>query len=603
MPARIEDYAMLGDTRTAALVSREGSVDWLCVPRFDGGSCFAALLGDPSHGRWLLAPAGGARSSVRAYLDDTMVLRTEHAADGGRVAVTDLMPLDGEGPALIRIVDGLEGRVTMRSELVVRFDYGAVVPWVLRREEGLLLVGGPDALWLRGPVEHEGVGMTSVAEFAVGAGERAAFSLSWAPAHRPPPPDPDAAQALRATLAAWHDWTAAGTFAGEWAPLVRRSLLTLKALTYAPTGGVVAAATTSLPEDVGGVRNWDYRYCWLRDATFTLYALLSAGFVEEAAAWRDWLLRAVAGDPADLQIMYGPGGERRLPEWEVEWLPGYEQSAPVRVGNAAVRQFQLDVYGEVVDAMHQARRVGVAPDPAAWALQKTLLDFLEGAWRDPDEGIWEVRGPRQHFTHSKVLAWVAFDRAIHAVERFGLEGPADRWRARRSEIHAEVCERAWNAERRAFTQHYGSDRLDASVLLMPLVGFLPPRDPRVLGTVEAIGRDLVRDGLVLRYGEGALGGVDGLPGGEGAFLPCSFWLADVLAMQGRTHEARALFSRLVALTNDVGLLSEEYDTTLGRMVGNFPQAFSHVGLVNTAHNLSAPVGPAAHRSARDPGGS
>jgi GH15 family glucan-1,4-alpha-glucosidase len=592
---RIEDYALIGDTQSAALVSRDGSIDWLCMPRFDSAACFAALLGEPRHGRWLLAPADRASRGVRRrYREGTLVLETEHAAETGRVRVIDCMPPRDRTPDIVRLVEGVEGAVRMRMELVPRFDYGAVVPWIRAMDGVQLAIAGPDALALRSAVETRGQGPAVSADFTVVAGQRVPFVLSWHSSHVPPPPPLDAIAAVEDTIAWWREWTSRCTYQGPWREPVERSLITLKALTYAPTGGIVAAPTTSLPERLGGVRNWDYRFCWLRDATFTLYALLISGHHEEACAWREWLLRAVAGDPAQLQILYGVAGERRLPEVVLDWLPGYKASAPVRTGNAAARQLQLDVYGEVMDVMHQTRRHGLPPDPWAWRLQHALLDFLESGWQQPDEGLWEVRGPRQHFTHSKVMAWVAFDRAVKAVERFGLAGPVERWRACAAAIHDEVCRRGFDAQRGCFTQAYGSPRLDASLLMIPLVGFLPPTDPRVAGTLRAVERELLRDGFVLRYLTGEV--EDGLPPGEGAFLACTFWLADNYALTGRVDDARRLFERLLALRNDVGLLSEEYDPVAGRMLGNFPQAFSHVGLINTAFNLTPHVPtPAAER--------
>jgi GH15 family glucan-1,4-alpha-glucosidase len=593
---RIEDYALIGDTQTAALVSLDGSIDWLCFPRFDSGACFANLLGTRDNGRWKLHPTDEVRAVSRRYIDDSLVLETTFETDGGVVQVIDFMPVRGEAPDVVRIVAGVSGRVPMRMDLVVRFDYGFSVPWVRRKGDGRLsFVAGPDALELRSPIATRGEDMATGALFEVKEGDRLPLVLSWHPSHVPTPHLVDAEQALEGTLAWWEEWIAPCRVTGPWAPMVRRSLLTLKALTYAPTGGIVAAATTSLPEDIGGVRNWDYRYCWLRDATFTLQALLAAGYEGEAAAWRDWLLRATAGAPEQLQIMYGPAGERRLPEMELPWLAGYEASAPVRVGNAASEQRQLDVYGEVIDALHQARQAGIPPDEAAWAFEVKVLEYLEDEWRRPDAGLWEVRGPERQFTHSKVLCWVAFDRAVRTIEDSGAEGDLERWRQVRDEIHAEVCAEAFDAERNTFTQYYGSKALDASLLMIPLVGFLAPEDPRVVGTVEAVQRELCRDGFVMRYPTDT--GVDGLAGDEGAFLACSFWLADALTLIGRDDEAVELFERLCTLANDVGLLAEEYDPSLGRMVGNFPQAFSHVGLVNTALNLTRADGPAATRKA------
>ena len=592
-PAPLEDYGLLGDTHTAALVSRDGSVDWLCLPRFDSGACFAALLGTERHGRWLLAPEGEPRSIERRYRSGTLILETEFETGDGAVRIIDFMPPRLENPRIVRIVEGVRGRVPMRMQLVVRFDYGSIVPWVRRRGQVLSAIGGPDGLALETPIEMQGEDFTTVAQFSVAAGESVPFVLSWHPSQASPPDGLDAQSALTSTESWWQEWSGQAEHEEEWREEVGCSLAVLKALTYEPTGGIVAAPTTSLPEQLGGVRNWDYRYCWLRDATFSLYALLSAGYTKEASAWRDWLLRAVAGSPKEMQIMYGPAGERRLTELELDWLPGYEGAAPVRIGNAASRQFQLDVYGEVMDSLHLARREGIAPDEPAWHLQQVLLDFLESNWQSSDQGIWEVRGPNRDFTHSKVMAWVAFDRAVKAVEQFELDGPVDRWRRLRDAVHSEVCSEGFDAERGTFTQYYGSRELDASVLMIPLVGFLPPSDPRVQGTVDAIQRELVEDGFVLRYSTET--GVDGLPAGEAAFLPCSFWLADNLALLGREDEARRLFERLLSIRNDLGLLSEEYDPAAGRLVGNFPQAFSHVGLVNTARNLSPGSGPAHHR--------
>jgi GH15 family glucan-1,4-alpha-glucosidase len=602
MAERIEDYALLGDLQTAALVGRNGSVDWLPFPRFDSSSCFAAILGGREHGRWLLAPsggAGGAHATKWRYRDDTLILESEWQTPTGRVRVIDFMPPRDEKPDIVRIVEGLDGSVEMRTELVIRFDYGSVIPWVRRLDDATLVaVGGPDGLILRTPVDLEAEDMTHIADFVVRSGERVPFVLTWFPSHEDNPPPTDAEQALADTEAFWRDWLKDCKYEGSYAGAVRTSLVVLKALTYLPTGGIVAAPTTSLPELIGGVRNWDYRYCWLRDATFTLLALMNAGYIDEARAWRHWLLRAIAGDPAKAQILYGVGGQRRIVEAQLEWLPGYAGSQPVRIGNAAHEQFQLDVYGETMDALHQARTHGLDPDDHAWSLQRNLMDFLEGAWDTPDEGIWEVRGPRRHFTHSKVLAWVAFDRAVQAVERWDLRGPVDRWRQLRAEIHSEVCREAFNIELNSFTQAYGSDELDASTLLIPLVGFLPANDPRVVGTIDAIQRDLTRDGFVERYRPKERNDVDGLPGGEGVFLPCSFWLVDALLMQGRDDEARALFEKLVGVSNDLGLLSEEYDPAAKRLLGNYPQAFTHVGLVNSAYNLSHHTGPAHQRTRR-----
>jgi GH15 family glucan-1,4-alpha-glucosidase len=596
MQPRIEDYALIGDLQTVALVSRAGSVDWMCVPRFDSGACFARLLGTPDNGRWLLAPAGGVKCSRRRYLENTLILETEHETAEGLVTVTDFMPLRGVAPDIVRIVEGKRGRVTMKSELVIRFDYGSIVPWVRRVDGGTHAVSGPDALWLHTPVHHHGQNMTTVAEFAVEHGQRIPLTLTWHHSYDPPPKADDPEEVLAETTKFWTDWAGKCCYDGPWREAVVRSLISLKAMTYEPTGGIVAAATTSLPEWIGSVRNWDYRFCWLRDATFTLMALLHCGFTDEALAWREWLLRAVAGDPSTVQIMYGLAGERRLTELELDWLPGYEKSKPVRIGNAASRQFQLDVYGEVINALYYARLAGVKPSDAGvgWQVGKALLKSVEDSWEKPDEGIWEVRGPRQHFVHSKVMAWVAIDRGIKAVEKFGLEGPVDRWRSLRDRMHATICGQGFDRPLNSFTQAFGSKLLDASLLMIPLVGFLEPKDPRVIGTIEAIQRGLYRDGFVVRYDTNETN--DGLPPGEGAFLPCTFWLADNLALVGKRHEAAEMFERLLKLRNDVGLLSEEYDPKAGRQLGNFPQAFSHIGLVNTALNLAKPgEGPAHQR--------
>ena len=592
MAVPIEDYALIGDTHTAALVSRQGSIDWLCLPRFDSPACFAALLGDRSNGRWLLAPAGPVREVRRRYQGDTLVLETEYRTDDGVVRVVDCMPPRQWDPDVARIVEGVRGRVPMRMELTIRFDYGSIVPWVRHIDGALHAVAGPDSVWLRTPVPVRGENWTSLADFTVAEGERVPFMLTWHASHRPAPRRIDPVQALGDTEAWWGQWASRIDYGGGWQDAVIRSLLTLKALTYAPTGGIVAAPTTSLPEQLGGVRNWDYRYCWLRDATFTLSALMLAGLADEAMAWREWLLRAVAGQPRQMQILYGVGGERRITEQELDWLGGYEGARPVRVGNAAVHQFQLDVYGEVMDTLHLGRHIGLESDEPAWDLQQALLEFLESKWREPDEGIWEIRGPRRHFTHSKVMAWVALDRAIKAVELSGHQGPVDRWRAVRRELHDEVCREGYDTERDTFVQFYGADHLDASLLQIPLVGFLPAGDPRVKGTVAAIQRELTVDGLVHRYPPQGSQSVDGLPPGEGAFLACTFWLADNLALMGRREEALAIFERLLTLRNDVGLLAEEFDPASGRQLGNFPQAFSHVALVNTANYLSESPMPA-----------
>jgi len=586
MSLPIENYALVGDSHTAALVGSDGSIDWLCLPRFDSGACFAALLGGPEHGRWLLAPAAQPRRIRRRYRGESLILETEFDTDEGTVRVIDFMPLSDKRWDIVRIVEGLSGRVSLRMELEVRFDYGSIVPWVHRSGGILLLTAGPDTLELAASVAIEGENMKSVAEFCVSAGERESFVLNYHPSYADTGAALDADQALTETDGLWQEWSSRCTYRGRWRDTVVRSLITLKALTYKPTGGVIAAPTTSLPERPGGVRNWDYRYCWLRDATFTLNALLLAGYEDEAAAWREWLLRAVAGSPDDLQTLYGVTGVRRLDEYEVAWLPGYEESAPVRIGNAAAKQFQLDVYGEVMDTLHLARAAGLPPEPEAWKVQVALLKFLESHWELPDEGLWEVRGPRRHFTHSKVMAWVAFDRAIKDAEQDGLEGPIERWRQLRDAIHTQVCEKGFDSRGNSFVQSYDTTYLDASLLLIPQVGFLPAEDPRVVGTIAAIEHNLVVDGLVLRYSTAT--NIDALPAGEGTFLPCSFWLADSYLLTGRRQEGEALFERLLSLSNDVGLFAEEYDTRGKRMLGNFPQALTHMALVNTALLLSMP---------------
>ncbi|MFJ3044003.1 glycoside hydrolase family 15 protein [Streptomyces tendae] len=585
MHPHIEDYALIGDQQTAALVSADGSVDWLCLPRFDSAACFARLLGDEDNGHWRIAPKGAERCTRRAYRRDTLVLDTEWETEEGAVRVTDLMPQRDRAPDLVRIVEGLRGEVTVHSVLRLRFDHGSIVPWVRRADGHRVAVAGPDSAWLRSEPEVRSWGQDfgTHAEFTVAAGEKVAFVLTWHPSHEPRPPLIDPYLSLEHSVEDWREWAARCRYHGPHRDAVVRSLITLKALTYKPTGGIVAAPTTSLPEEPGGVRNWDYRFCWLRDSTLTLGALLSAGYLEEAESWRDWLLRAVAGNPADLQIMYGVAGERRLPESELPWLSGFARSAPVRIGNDAVNQLQLDVYGEVMDSLSLARLAGMRPRPQMWELQCALMDFLATVWREPDEGLWEVRGGRRQFVHSKVMTWVALDRAVRTLEERPELGGGDLegWRALRDEVHREVCEKGYDPVRNTFTQYYGSRELDASLLLVPRVGFLPPDDPRVVGTVDAVGAELTRDGLVRRYStEGRR--VDGLPGGEGTFLVCSFWYADALHATGRTKEARELFERLVGLANDVGLLAEEYDPVSGHQLGNFPQAFSHVGLVNTA---------------------
>jgi len=593
MSLRIEDYGLIGDTQSAALVGRDGSIDWLCLPHFDSGACFAALLGNPQHGRWRIAPVAPEPAVTRRYRPNTLILETTYEIDAGAVRVIDFMPPRHEEPDVIRIVEGIRGDVPMEMELIIRFDYGGVVPWMRRMDGHLRAIGGPDALSLWTPAATYGEDLTTRAEFTIRAGERIPFLLMWHPSHAASPDPLDPIEALDDTTRWWEEWCARCTYDGPWSEHVMRSLITLKALTFAPTGGIVAAPTTSLPEEIGGVRNWDYRYCWLRDATFTLYALMIGGYTDEARAWRNWLLRAVAGDPSTLNIMYGMRGERRLPELELTWLPGYEESRPVRIGNQAFDQLQLDVYGEVMDAMHLGRRAGLEPDADVWSLQKALVAHLEKAWHEPDEGIWEVRGPRRHFTHSKVMAWVAFDRAIKDAERYDLKGPVDRWRALRAAIHEEVCRDGFDADRNTFTQYYGSEDLDGSLLMMPLVGFLPPDDPRMQGTVAAIERELSWNGFVRRYRPKE--DLDGLPGGEGVFLPCTFWLADNYTLQGRYADGERLFERLLGLCNDLGLLSEEYDPEARRHLGNFPQAFSHVMLINTARNLARSHGPAEER--------
>jgi GH15 family glucan-1,4-alpha-glucosidase len=605
MAARIEDYALIGDTQTAALVGRNGSIDWVAFPRFDSGTCFAALLGGRENGRWSIAPIGAPRTVRRRYRDHTLVLETELETEDGTVRLIDFMPVRGHAPDIVRIIEGVHGQVAMRSDLVIRFDTGRALPWVRQREGALTAVAGPDGLCLRGDLEMRGEGLASVATFTIAAGERHAVVCTWFPSHEELPAAIDPFVALQETEEWWRDWSGRCTYEGPWREAVVTSLMVLKALTYGPTGGIVAAPTTSLPEWPGGVRNWDYRYCWLRDATLTLYALMLTGYTEEAVAWRDWLLRATAGDPSRLQIMYGVSGERRLTEYEAPWLPGYEGSRPVRIGNQAHEQFQLDVYGEVLDSLYEARRFGIGADRWAWSLECALLDSLETQWREPDEGIWEVRGPRRQFTHSKVMAWVAFDRAIKSVEQFGLEGPVGRWRAIRDQIHAEVCARGFDAAQNAFTQAYESPALDASLLMIPLVRFLPASDPRVLGTVRAIENNLMQDGFVRRYRTEApepQQTVDGLPPGEGVFLPCTFWLVDNYVQMGRIDEATRLFERLLAVRNDLGLLSEEYDPAARRLLGNFPQAFTHLALVNSAHNLTGAAGRPAHERGKSSSG-
>ena len=584
MACPIEDYALIGDRETAALVGRDGSIDWLCWPRFDSTACFAALLGSRDNGRWLIGAADPKARIRRRYRDRTLILETTIETADGAVTVVDFMPPRGPTSNVVRLVCGRRGRLAMRTELIIRFDYGSLVPWVTRLDDASLrAIAGPDMVVLRTPVPLRGVDFRTVGEFTISAGETVPFVLSYGLSHLPPPRSIDPAKALAATETFWSDWIGEAQSAGEWSEAVNRSLITLKALTYGPSGAIAAAPTTSLPERLGGARNWDYRYCWLRDATFTLVTFMNAGYYDDARAWRDWLLRAVAGDPARVQIMYGITGEHRMREWEVPWLSGYGGSTPVHVGNAAHEQLQLDVYGELMDALHHGRAGKL--NESGWALQQELLKHLELIWKEPDHGIWEMRGERRQFTYSKVMVWVAFDRAVKSVERFGMEGPVERWRTLRDGIREEVCRYGFDDDVGAFVQSYGSKELDASALLIPLVGFLPARDPRVRSTVEGVLRHLLVDGLVQRYDTGS--GIDGLPPGEGVFIPCSFWLADNLILLGRRAEARRLFKRLLSLRNDVGLLSEEYDVHAQQFLGNFPQAFSHVALINTAYMLSA----------------
>jgi len=595
MSTRIEDCALIGDCEAAALVGRNGSIDWLCWPRFDSDACFAALLGLEEHGRWKIAPRDDQARVTRRYRPNTLILETHFECSEDAVTLVDFMPMGGMHSSVVRLVVGERGRVTMCTELVLRFGYGAIVPWVTRLEDGTLrAIAGPDMVVLRTPVHLKGRNLRTVGEFTVAAGETVPFVLTYAPSHVPPPEPLNPEAALEGTESFWTGWSKKCQPTGHCSDAVVRSLITLKALTYWRTGGIVAAPTTSLPEHLGGTRNWDYRFCWLRDATLTLLALMNAGYSDEAQAWREWLLRAVAGSPEQVQIMYGIAGERRLTELEVPWLPGYEGSAPVRIGNAAHGQRQLDVFGEVMDALHQARSHGLAASESGWALQQAFLSHLERIWTEPDQGIWEIRGERRHFTYSKVMAWVAFDRALKSAEQFGLEGPLDRWREVAAAIHTDVCRRGFDRELGSFVQSYDSKQLDASLLLLPQVGFLPPDDPRVRATVQAIERRLLVDGFVMRYDTAASN--DGLPPGEGAFLACSFWLVDAYILQRRWQDARALFDRLLALRNDVGLLSEEYDPRMGRLVGNFPQAFTHVALINSAFNLTRSEKPIEQRA-------
>jgi GH15 family glucan-1,4-alpha-glucosidase len=597
MPSRIEDYALIGDCKAAALVARDGSIDWLCWPRFDSDATCAALLGTSGHGRWLVAPRDGGARVTRRYRRNTLILETRFECREGAVTLVDFMPMGETHCSVVRLVIGERGQVAMATELILRFGYGAIVPWVEKlQDDTLRAIAGPDMTVLRTPVAMVGRDLTHVGEFTVAAGERVPFVLTYGPSHLPLPPAIDAEAALAATEACWSDWAGKCRPAGRWSDAVTRSVITLKALTYAPTGGIVAAPTTSLPEQIGGTRNWDYRYCWLRDATFTLLAAMNAGYYDEAQAWRDWLVRAVAGSPEQAQILYGIAGERRVTEWEVPWLPGYEASAPVRIGNRASEQLQLDVYGEVLDALYQARCGGLERSDAAAAVQLVFLDHLAQVWREPDESIWEVRGGPRQFTYSKLMAWVAFDRAVKSHEAFGRGDPAraDRWRALCAEIRADICRNAFDPELGSFVQSYGSKELDASLLQIPIVGFLPADDPRVVGTVKAIERNLLVEGFVLRYRSETA--PDGLPAGEGAFLACSFWLVDAYVLQKRWDEARRLFDRLVGLRNDVGLLSEEYDARSSRLVGNFPQAFTHVALINSAFYLTGAERPEDQRA-------
>jgi GH15 family glucan-1,4-alpha-glucosidase len=589
MALRIEDYGLIGDMHTAALVGIDGSIDWLCLPRFDSTACFASLLGTEENGCWRIAPAHSVVAARRRYRTSTLVLETDFETAEGAVRITDCMPIRSSHPRIVRIVEGVRGTVPISVRLNPRFDYGKTAPWISVKGEAVSAGAGPEALELRADVQITTKKHRLEADFAVREGERTSFVLTWHPSWEPAPPPIDAIDATAETDAWWRAWSGRSTYKGEWKDEVERSLITLKALTYAPTGGIVASVTTSLPEFLGGVRNWDYRFCWLRDAALALGALMAAGYVDEATKWRDWMIRAVAGDPEDLQIMYGVGGERRLDEYELSWLSGYEGSAPVRVGNAASGQRQLDVYGEVAEAIYLARQLGMAPAPEGLDPARAVVQWLEDHWREPDNGIWEVRGPPRQFVHSKVMAWVAADRCAKMAEKSGYTGALERLRRMRNDIHDEVCRKGYDAERNTFTQFYGAKQLDAALLLIPQVGFLPPTDPRIIGTVDAIQRELVRDGFVMRYIPDR-DAADGLPPGEGAFLACSFWLVIDLAMLGRLEEAQALFHRLLSLRNDLGLYSEQYDQTHRRLVGNFPQAFTHLALIASAVALTAAAG-------------
>jgi GH15 family glucan-1,4-alpha-glucosidase len=586
MASLIEDYAIIGDCHTAALVARDGSIDWMCLPRFDSGACFASLIGTPENGYWRIHPSHKVKRVTRRYRGESLILETEFETEGGAVRLIDFMPLRDGSPEVIRVVRGLRGRVSMRMDLTIRFDYGSIVPWVVAIERGISAAAGPDMVCCRSDVPMRGERLSTIAEFVVSRGDEVPFSFTWSPTHGSLPEESDWRKSLGETEKWWRDWVEGCTYHGEWRDAVVRSLITLKSLTYPPTGAMVAAPTTSLPERIGGKRNWDYRFCWIRDATFTVYALITGGYHAEACAWREWLVRAVAGTPSELQIMYGLGGERRLTELELGWLAGYENSRPVRIGNAAHRQYQLDVYGEVLGVIQFTRREGLPADPGTWRVETALLDFLESGWKKADDGIWEMRGPRRHFTHSKVAAWVAMDRAVKAVEDFGMDGDAQKWRGIAAQIRREVELRGFDSELNSFVQYYGSKEMDASLLLLPIVGFIDAQDPRMVGTVKCIEERLLEKGLIHRYR--AQPRIDGVAdAGDAPFLLCTFWYADNLVLQGRHREARKVMERLLALRNDVGLLPEEYDPKAKRFLGNFPQAFSHVGLINSARRLSA----------------